>query len=45
MEAEKEDLTARYERAALVVGRYKTRRGERDIAVNHDRYLNQGPRW
>jgi len=32
---------ALYERAARVVGRFRDRRGARDISAKHDRYLDE----
>ena len=32
---------ARYDRAARVVGRFRDRRGARDVAKAHDRYLEE----
>ncbi len=34
------DRAARYDRAARVVGRFRDRRGARDISSEHDRYLD-----
>lgn len=33
------DRTALYDRAARVVGRFRDRRGARDLSRKHDRYL------
>ena len=38
---ETSDRASRYDRAARVVGQFRDRRGAGDIAVNHDRYLNE----
>ncbi len=35
------DRTARYERAARTVGRFRDRRGARDLSRKHDRYLDE----
>ncbi len=35
------DRAARYDRAARVVGRFADRRGARDLATRHDRYLDE----
>jgi Ribbon-helix-helix protein, copG family len=32
---------ALYERAARVVGRFRDRRGARDVSTRHDRYLDE----
>jgi hypothetical protein len=35
------DRSALYERAARLVGRFADRRGARDLAAKHDRYLDK----
>jgi hypothetical protein len=35
------DRTALYDRAAQVVGRFRDRRGARDLSIKHDRYLDE----
>jgi uncharacterized protein with von Willebrand factor type A (vWA) domain len=35
------DRSARYARAARIVGRYRDRRGARDLSSKHDRYLDE----
>ena len=35
------DRGALYERAARVVGRFRDRRGARDVSSKHDRYLDE----
>ena len=35
------DRAARYARAARLVGRYRDRRGARDLSSKHDRYLDE----
>jgi uncharacterized protein with von Willebrand factor type A (vWA) domain len=35
------DRATMYERAARQVGRYRDRRGARDVSSRHDRYLNE----
>ncbi len=35
------DRAALYARAAQAVGRFRDRRGARDLAVKHDRYLEE----
>jgi hypothetical protein len=35
------DRSALYERAAGVVGRFRDRRGARDVSTRHDRYLDE----
>jgi hypothetical protein len=35
------DLAQRYERGAKVVGKFRDRRGERDVATKHDARLDQ----
>jgi hypothetical protein len=35
------DRAALYDRAARVVGRFRDRRGARDVSSKHDRYLEQ----
>ena len=37
---EAEDRAMLYERAAGLVGRFPDRRGARDLAAHHDRYLD-----
>lgn len=39
--ARRDDLAAKYARASRVVGSAKALRGETDISVNHDRYLEE----
>ena len=36
-----ETRAALYERAARVVGRFRGRRGTRDLSTKHDRYLDE----
>ena len=38
---ETSDRGALYERAARVVGRFRDRRGARDVSSKHDRYLDE----
>ena len=38
---ERPDRTALYDRAARVVGRFRDRRGARDVSGKHDRYLDE----
>lgn len=38
---EASDRAAVYERAARLVGRFRDRRGARDISSKHDRYLDE----
>lgn len=40
-QARHDDLAASYARASRIVGSVKTLRGETDISVNHDRYLEE----
>jgi hypothetical protein len=42
---EKESLDLLFERAARVIGKFKDKSGVRDLAENHDRYLNEAGRW
>ena len=35
------DLEARWERALSVLGRYRDKEGATDVAVEHDRYLDE----
>jgi hypothetical protein len=35
------DRVALYQRAARVVGRFRDRRGARDVSSRHDRYLDE----
>ena len=35
------DRAAQYDRAARVVGRFRDRRGARDVSTKHDRYLDE----
>ena len=35
------DPSARYDRAARVVGRFRDRGGARDVSSKHDRYLDE----
>ena len=35
------DRAALYDRAARVVGRFRDRRGARDVSSKHDRYLDE----
>jgi hypothetical protein len=35
------DRAATYDRAARVVGRFRDRRGARDVSSQHDRYLDE----
>lgn len=35
------DRAVLYERAARVIGRFRDRRGARDISARHDRYLDE----
>ena len=38
---EESDRAARYDRAAKVIGRFRDRRGARDLSSRHDRYLDE----
>jgi uncharacterized protein with von Willebrand factor type A (vWA) domain len=38
---EESDRAALYDRAARVVGRFRDRRGARDLSSRHDRYLDE----
>jgi hypothetical protein len=40
LEDTKEDRAALYARAARVVGRFRDRKGAKDLARRHDRYLD-----
>ncbi len=35
------DRAGLYDRAARVVGRFRDRRGARDLSIEHDRYLDE----
>jgi hypothetical protein len=41
LEGEKAQRADLYARAARVVGRFADRRGAKDVAVEHDRYLDE----
>jgi hypothetical protein len=45
LQLERNDLAAKYGRAARVVGKFKAKLGLSDASVNHDRYLNESGRW
>jgi len=41
LEEEVPDREQLYQRAARIVGRFRDRRGARDVSTRHDRYLNE----
>ena len=41
MTDETSDRAARYDRASRLVGRFRDRRGARDLSSQHDRYLDE----
>jgi uncharacterized protein (DUF2384 family) len=38
---EESDRAARYDRAAKVIGRFRDRRGARDLSTKHERYFDE----